>query len=150
MNATARPSPSAITQALVPPDQVRGRLRRPASAPALHAGPAQLETPFSGGPGRFLMRPDAGAVEKRHPELNVALLDQGQKLLPDAQPRPADEGLSGTGPGTQFSRDGAPLRSVLMPPEDGRDRATEILGRGLALETARLDQRLQRRPLRVR
>src|SRR5215210_5272282 len=142
MKATARPRPSAITQALCH--------TRHASVPALHACRAQLETPFLSGTGRLLVRPDAGPVEKCHPALNAAVLDQRQKLLPHAQPRPADEGLSGTGPGTQFSQDGAPLRSVLIPPEDGRDRATEILRRGLALGPARLNQRLQRRPLRVR
>src|SRR4051812_29263498 len=34
-------------------------------------------------------------------------------------PCPADEGLGGPRPGTEVSRDGAPLGTVLMPPEDG-------------------------------
>src|SRR3954467_1267218 len=37
-----------------------------------------------------------------------------------------------------------------MPPEEGRERTTEILGRGLALGPARLDQRLQVPPCSVR
>src|SRR4051812_25344192 len=50
----------------------------------------------------------------------------------------------------ELSRDGAPLGAVLMPPEDGRDRATQILWWGLALGPARFDQRLQPHPVRVR
>jgi len=38
------------------------------------------------------MRPDAGAVEKRHPELDASLLGEEQQPLPHAQARPADEG----------------------------------------------------------
>src|SRR6185369_12816788 len=45
---------------------------------------------------------------------------------------------------------GAPLGAILMPPEDGRERAPQILGWGLALGPARLDQRLQPPPLCVR
>ena len=37
------------------------------------------------------MGPDAGAVQKRHPELNPALLGQEQQPLPDTQVGPADE-----------------------------------------------------------
>src|SRR3954451_18067653 len=39
---------------------------------------------------------------------------------------------------------------VLMPPEDGRNRAAQIPGRGLALGPARLDQWLQVHPCSVR
>src|SRR5215208_2763891 len=96
------------------------------------------------------MRPDAGAVQKRHPELDAPLLGQKQQPLPDAQVGPADEGLRRPRPGTQLSRNGAPLGPVLMPPDNGRNRAPQILGRGLALGPARLDQRLQLHPVRVR
>src|SRR4051812_24539258 len=96
------------------------------------------------------MRPDAGAVQKRHPELDPALLGEEKQLLPHAQVGPANKGLSRPRPGTQVSRDGPPLGSILMPPDEGRERATEILGRGLALGPARLDQRLQPPPLCVR
>src|SRR3712207_7474474 len=41
-----------------------------ASGPGLHDSLAPLQTPFSSGTGRFLMRPDTGAVQKRHPELD--------------------------------------------------------------------------------
>ena len=85
------------------------------------------------------MGPDAGAVQKGHPELDASLLGHKQQPLPHAQVGPANKGLSRPRPGTQFSGDGPPLGSVLMPLEDGRERATEILGRGLALGTALLD-----------
>jgi len=96
------------------------------------------------------MRPDAGAVQKRHPELDTSLLGQVQQPLPDTQVRPADEGLGRTRPGTKLSRDGAPLGPVLMPPNDRRDCAAQILWCGLALGPARLDQRLQAHPCSVR
>src|SRR3954451_16619547 len=72
---------------------------------------------------RKVMRADAGGAQKRHPELDAALLGQMQEPLPHAQARPADEGLSRPRPGPQVSGDGAPLRSILMLPEDGRDCA---------------------------
>src|SRR4051812_13469435 len=150
MKATARPSPSAITQAWVPPDQVRGRLRPHASGPALRGCPAPLKSPLSSGPGCFLVGADAGAVQKRHPELDPALLGEEKQLLPHAQVGPADEGLSGARPGPQLSWDGAPLGPVLMPPNDRRDRAPQILRRGFALGPAYLDQRLKAHPVRIR
>src|SRR4051794_9503366 len=122
----------------------------PETGPALHSGPAPLKSPLSSGTGCFLVGPDAGAVQKRHPELNPALLGEEQQALPHAQARPADEGLGRPRPGPQVSGDGAPLGPVLMPPDDGRERATEILRRGLALGPARLDQRLQPHPLCIR
>src|SRR3954453_619130 len=39
---------------------------------------------------------------------------------------------------------------VLMSPDNGRNRAPQILGRGFALGPARLNQRLQSRPVRIR
>src|SRR6185312_5967951 len=60
-----------------------------ASAPALHGCPVQLESPFSGRTGRLLVRPDAGAVQKGHPELDTTLLGQEQQPLPDTQVGPA-------------------------------------------------------------
>src|SRR4051794_3324431 len=141
MKATARPSPSAITQALVP--------YPPETGPALHGCPAPLTSPLSSGTGCFLVGPDAGAVQKRHPELDTTLLGQEQQPLPHAQARPAEEGLRRPRPGTKLSRDGAPLGPVLMPPDDGRQRAPQVLRRGLALGPAYLDQRLQPRPVCV-
>src|SRR5436190_21544569 len=63
------------------------------------------------------MRPDAGAVQKRHPTLDPTLLGQTQQPLPDTQARPADEGLSRPRPRPKLSRNGAPLGPVLMPPD---------------------------------
>src|SRR3954469_2963467 len=105
MTATARPSPSAITHALVPePPRERPSASR-SSRPLLLA-------PFFPRPPPCVS-PDAGAVQKRHPELNPTLLGQEQQPLPHAQARPADEGLSRSRPGTKLSRDGAPLSPVL-------------------------------------
>src|SRR3954471_10084378 len=138
MKATARPSPSAITHALVPePPRERPSASR-SSRPLLVA-------PFFRA-RRLVVSPNAGAVQNRHPELNPTLLGQEQQPLPHAQGGPADEGLSRSRPGTKLSRDGAPLGPVLMPPDNGRNRAPQILGRGLALGAACLDQRLQVHP----
>src|SRR3954447_12290507 len=106
---------------------------RPETGPGLHDDPAPPKSPISSGAGRFLMRPDAGAVQKRHPKSDPTLLGEEQQPLPDAQARPANEGLSRPRPRPQLSRNGAPLGSILMPSDDGRQRATEILGRGLTL-----------------
>src|SRR3954464_2908797 len=84
------------------------------------------------------------------PSWTPRLLGQTQQPLPDTQVGPANEGLRRAGPGTQLSRNGAPLGPVLMPPKDRRECATEILGRGLALGPARLNQRLQVHPCSVR
>ena len=96
------------------------------------------------------MRPDAGAVQKRHPELDPALLGEEQQPLPHAQMRPADEGLSSPPPWPEVSRNGTPLGAVLMSPKDGGEGAPQIPRWGLALGSARLDQRLQAHPVRVR
>ena len=79
---------------------------------------APLEIPLSSSARRLLMRPDAGPVEKRHPEPNTALLREKQQALPDTQTRPADEGLSRTRPGAKLRGNRAPLGPILMPPED--------------------------------
>jgi hypothetical protein len=86
----------------------------------------------------LLMRADAGAVEERHPELPPDMLSKPQQAFPDTKASPTDEGLRGARPGTKLSRDGAPLGPVLMPPEDGRDRAAQILRRRLAPRPARV------------
>src|SRR5436190_18534595 len=54
--------------------------------------------------------------------------------------RLADEGLSRPRPRPKLRRNGAPLGPVLMSPDNGRERAPQILRRGLALGPARLDQ----------
>src|SRR3954471_11766703 len=142
MKATARPSPSAITHALVPyPPRERPSASR--------SSRSLLLAPFFRA-RRLVVSPDAGAVQKRHPKLDASLLGQEQQTLPHAEVGPADEHLRRAGPGTQLSRDGAPLGAVRMPPDDRRNRAPQILWCGLALGPARLNQRLQVHPCSVR
>src|SRR4051812_14674176 len=147
MKATARPSPSAITHARSRTPWCRSRR---ANGPALHAHRAPGWWPPFFRARRLVVRPDAGAVQKRHPELDPALLGQEPQPLPHAQVSPADEGLGRPRPGPQLSRNGAPLGAVLMPPDDRRERAAQILWCGLALGPTRLDQRLQAHPCSVR
>src|SRR5215210_346375 len=149
MKATARPSPSAITQALVPYPP-RDRPRASQRSRSAEEPPFERHRLLSGGPGCWCRPETSSRVEPRALGRGPALLGEEQQALPHAQARPAEEGLSRPRPGTKLSRDGAPLGAVLMPPDDGRDRAPQILGRGLALGPAGLDQRLQPRPLRVR
>src|SRR3954471_966906 len=123
---------------------------RPETGPGLHDDPAPPKSPLSSGAGRFLMRPDAGAVQKRHPKSDPALLGEEQQALPDTQAGPAEEGLGRPRPRPQLSRDGPPLGSILMPPDDRRQRAPQILRLRLTLGPTRLNQRLQAHPVRVR
>jgi hypothetical protein len=87
--------------------------------------------------------PHARAIEEHHPELDPTLLNKGQQALPDTRPGPADKDLGRAPPGAQLLRDGPPLSAVLVPPEDGRDGAAQVLRCGLAFGSARLDQGLQ-------
>src|SRR4051812_8046382 len=147
MKATARPSPSAITHALVPyPPRERPSASR-SSRPLLVA-PFFPRPPPCGEPEGWC-RPETSSRVEPH-ALGPTLLGQEQQPLPHAQVGPADEGLSRSRPGTKLSRDGAPLGPVLMPPDNGRNRAPQILGRGLALGPTRLKQRLQAHPRSVR
>src|SRR6185312_11224767 len=68
----------------------------------------------------------------------------------DTQVGPADEELSRPRPGPQVRRDGPPLGAVLMPPDDRREGAAQILRLRLTLGPTRLNQRLQAHPVRVR
>jgi hypothetical protein len=43
-----------------------------------------LRSPSSYSPGRLLVSPHAGAVEKHHAELHAALLNKAGEPLPDA------------------------------------------------------------------
>ena len=55
------------------------------SGQELHARPAALKTPLFGRTSGFLVRPDRGAIKKRHPQLDpVTLLRQFQQTLPHA------------------------------------------------------------------
>src|SRR6195952_3888358 len=141
MKATARPSPSAITQAFVP--------KPPRERPSASRMSRSACVPFSTSSRGLLMRTNAGAIQERHPELPPGLLRKPQQALPDTQARPADEGLSRPRPETEVRGDGAPFGSILVTPEDGRDRAAQIPRRGLAPRAARFNQRLQLSPLPV-
>jgi hypothetical protein len=90
-----------------------------------------------------------GAVEEGHAEGDAAPLDPFEQAVPDAKPRPADEGLRRLPPGPEFGRDAPPLRAVLVPPEDRLDGPAQVLVRHLAVRPNLVDQRLQRRPLRI-
>src|SRR3954451_14159190 len=116
MKATARPSPSAITHALVPyPPRERPSASR-SSRPLLLAPSFPRPLPC-GEPGCWCHRETACQVGPR--AVGPTLLGQEQQPLPDTQVGPADEGLRRAGPGTQLSRNGAPLGPVLMPPDNG-------------------------------
>src|ERR671912_1185379 len=65
------------------------------SGPAPHAHLAPCCWPPFFCARRLLVSPDAGAIEKRHPQLNPALLGQKEQPLPHTQVGPADEHLSG-------------------------------------------------------
>src|SRR3954447_9623855 len=101
---------------------------RPETGPGLHDDPAPPKSPLSSGAGRLLTRPDAGAVQKRHPESDPALLGEEQQALPHAQARPAEDGRVGQRPRAQVSGNGAPVGSIVMPPGDRRQPAPQILG----------------------
>jgi hypothetical protein len=63
---------------------------------------------------------------------------------------PADEGLRRHPPRPQIARNAAPLRAVLVPPDDRLDGAAEVLVLRLVRRAALLDQRRQLSPLRIR
>src|SRR3954454_3111010 len=139
----ARPEASAITQALVPkPPRERpspSRASRSAAVPPFwpHLRPC-------GGLGYWCRR-------GRHPGLDAATpLRRLQQSLPDAQPRPAAEGLRRHPPRAQFHRDLAPFRAVVVPPDDRLNRATQVVMLRLVWRTARLDQRCKHLPLLIR
>ena len=98
---------------------------------------------------RFLMSPHVAAVEEGHAQRDAALLHALKHPFPHPGACPADEDLCRLPPGPQLLGDGSPLGSILMPPEDRRDRAPKLLGRRLRLRAAGLNQRLQLTPLRI-
>ena len=99
---------------------------------------------------RLVVSPDVGAIDEAHAKRDVVLLDEIEQAFPDALLRPANEQLRGQPPGPQLGRDAAPLRAVLMPPENRRDRPPQLFGRRLPAWPDLLDQRLPNRPRRVR
>src|SRR3954449_5376075 len=104
----------------------------------------------SGRTRRLLVRADVAAVQERHAERDAARLSRLEQALPNPEMAPAIEGLRCHPPRPKLRRNAAPLRPVLVPPDDRLDRATQVVMRRLAAGTARLDERLQRRPLCVR
>jgi hypothetical protein len=93
---------------------------------------------------------DVGAVEKGHAKREVALLDEIKQALPDLLLRPANKELRRQPPRTQFGGDAAPLRAVLVPPENRRDGPPQFLRRRLAARPDLFDQRLPYCPHRIR
>src|SRR5215213_4995195 len=124
---------------------------RRANGQALHARRAVLPFPLFGRTCGLVVGSDTGAVEERHAGLDAAPpLRRLQQSLPDAQPRPAAEGLRRHPPRAQFRRDLAPLRPVVVPPDDRLDRAAQVVMLRLVWRTARLDQRCKHLPLLIR
>ena len=139
-----------------PPGPGRPRPRRPwcrtrrASGRAPRGGPVRARSPFFGRTRGLGVRPDRGPVEERHAELDPARLRRFEQPLPDPELGPADEELGGPPPRPELGRHGPPLRAVRVPPDDRFHRPPQVARRRLALRPARLDQRLQSRPLPVR
>lgn len=98
--------------------------------------------PFFSGPGRLVMSTDRRALEKDHAEGLIPVFDLLKEALPHPRLRPANEQLCGNPPGTKLRWQGAPLRAVLMAPENRRDRPSKIFRWGLSLRTDFFDQRL--------
>ena len=116
----------------------------------LHAGPAALKTPLFGGTSRLLMGSDGGAVEERHAQLDpLALLRPLQQTLPNAVTAPTVEGLRRHPPWSQMRRNAAPLRAVVVPPDDRLDGAAKVGVLRFVGRAALLDQRCQLSPLSV-
>ena len=120
------------------------------SGPAPHVYPAARKIPLFCRTSGFLVRPDGGAVEERHAQLEpLALLRQLQETLPHTMVAPADEGLRRHPPRPQIARNAAPLRAILVPPDDRLDGAAEVLVLRLVRWAALLNQWCQLSPLRI-
>src|SRR3954453_21120942 len=119
--AMARPRPSAITQVLCRSRRESGQA--PRARLALGCRPPFFRA------RRLVVSPDIGAIEEGHAKRDVVLLGEIEQALPDAPLRPADEQLCCQPPRTQLSWDAAPLRAVLVPPENRRDRPAQLFGR---------------------
>src|SRR5215204_6594601 len=137
-------SGAAGPAAIRAPDPARGRSRwrgrrrrrsrkpwsrnRRANGQAPHARRAALRIPLFGRACGLVVRPDAGAIEERHPALGPAMpLRRLQQAFPGAQARPAAEGLRRHPPRAQLGRDLAPLRAVVVPPDDRLDGAAQVV-----------------------
>ena len=120
------------------------------SGQAPHARLAALKAPFFGRTCGLLVGADRGPVEESHPQLDpVALLRPFQQTLPHTMAAPADEGLRRHPSRPQMGRNTAPLRAVVMPPDDRLDGASQVGVLRFVGRAALLDQRCQCVPLRV-
>ena len=120
------------------------------SGQAPHACPAVPKTPLFCRTSGFLVGPDRGAIEKRHPQLDpLELLRPLQQTLPNTMVAPADESLRRHPPRPQVWRDTAPFCAILMPPDDRLDGAAEVVVFRLVGRAALLDQRCQLSPLSI-
>jgi hypothetical protein len=97
-----------------------------------------------------VVSPDVGAIDEGHAERDATLLDEIEQTFPDALLRPTNKQLRGQPPRAKLRRDAAPLRAVLVSPENRRDRPPQLFGRRLAARPNLLDQRLPNCPRRIR
>ncbi len=109
-------------RALAPPHRRPRKLWshiRHESGQALHDGRAPLLSPPFARSSRLGLSADVRSIQIGQAQLHALLvLGQGQELLPDAKPGPADEGLGRHPPGPELRRDRPPFCAVLMTPED--------------------------------
>src|SRR4029450_5183494 len=103
------------------------------------------------GAGSLLVRPNDGAVEEDHAELEATLLlYQPVQALPHRKLGPADESLRRHPPRPQLGGERAPRGAVLMPPHDSLDRPAELSDRARRPGSDLVQQGLERVPLLVR
>lgn len=88
---------------------------RHASGQAFHDDLAPPQIPPFARTGRLLVRADIRAVGEHHTKSDAMLLHEAEESLSNNSTRPADEDLGGL-----------PLGPVLMPPENGRQRALPV------------------------
>src|SRR3712207_9417959 len=62
---------------------------------------------------------------ERQAQRNAALLGQFEKLFPNAERAPVEEGLRGPRPRPAIRRSAAPCRTVLVPPNNRLDRLAQ-------------------------
>jgi hypothetical protein len=109
-----------------------------------HARRALLKIPLFGRTSSFLVGPDGGAVEERHPQFDpAALLRPFQQPLPHAMVAPTVEGLRRHPPRPEMRRNSAPFRPIVMPPDNRLDGAAQVGVLRLVGRAALLDQRCQ-------
>jgi len=96
------------------------------------------------------VRPDDGAIHENKAQLGPACrLGTLKEAFPDAELRPAQEGLGRHPPRAQLGWDGAPLGAVLHAPDDGLKGPAQVGEFAPCLGSHSLDQRLHRSPLGI-